>query len=225
MNPDGTLSVSVEDRDPSRAAAMAAAMLRGLDQYNVNKRNTQGHRARIFLQQRLAETDSALRASETALRQYQESHRAVAPVSVGSSDVSAAADLMARKVELGVRIGVMQGYSSPDNDQLVQARRELSELDRQITKLPALQTELTRLVRDNKVQEQLYLMLSAEFETARLKELRDTPTVAVLDPPTPPEKPSRPRKLWFGLIAASLAFVSTCGMILVRDRTPVTPAS
>jgi uncharacterized protein involved in exopolysaccharide biosynthesis len=220
MNPDGTISVSVEDKDPKRSAAMTMAMLEGLDHYNIAKRNTQGQRTRVFLQRRVAETDSALRVSEMSLRRYQEKHRAVAPASINSADVSAAADLMARKVALEVRIGIMRGYMRENNEQVIQAQRELAELERQIGTLPGLQTELARLIRDNKVQEQLYLLLTAELEDARVKELRDTPTVTILDAPTVPERPSRPRKLYFGLVAALLGFVGSCAMVVVRE--PVT---
>ncbi len=40
LNPDGTIEVYVEDRDPKRAAAMTEGMLEALDHYNIAKRNT-----------------------------------------------------------------------------------------------------------------------------------------------------------------------------------------
>ena len=217
MNSDGTLVVSVEDRDPVRAARMTMGMVEGLDHYNITKRSNQGMRTRIFLERRVAETDSAMRVTEDALRRYQEAHRAVAPVSANSADVSAAADLMARKISLEVRIGLMRGYMRDDNEQIVQAQRELSELEHQLGRLPLLQSDLARLIRDNRVQEQLYLLLTAELEDARVRELRDTPTVAVLDFAVPPEKPSRPRKSIFGGIAGTIAFVVSCAAAGLRE--------
>ncbi|MEY4374859.1 MAG: hypothetical protein RL760_1026 [Candidatus Eisenbacteria bacterium] len=222
LNPDGTIEVYVEDRDPRRAAAMATGMLEALDHYNIAKRNTQGHRTRVFLERRVAEVDSALHATEVALREYQETHRTVAPVSAAQSgDVSSMADLMAQKIALEVRIGVLRGYLREDNDQLVQARRQLAELERQIGRIPALQSDLQRLMRDNKLQEQLYLLLSAELEDARVKEMRDTPTVSVLDAPAVPEKHQGPRKSLFGLVAAMLAAVGAS--VVVMRREPGSP--
>jgi hypothetical protein len=146
LNPDGTIEVYVEDRDPRRAAALAGGMIEALDRYNIAKRNTQGHRTRVFLEQRVAEVDLALRASEVALKQYQEAHSTVAPVSAPSNtEVASAADLMAQKIALEVRIGVLRGYLREDDDQLVQARRQLAELERQIARIPALQSDLARL--------------------------------------------------------------------------------
>ena len=218
LNPDGTIEVYVEDRDPRRAAALAGGMIDALDRYNIAKRNTQGHRTRVFLEQRVAEVDSALRASEVALKQYQEAHSTVAPVSAPSNtEVASAADLMAQKIALEVRIGVLRGYLREDNDQLVQARRQLAELERQIARIPALQSDLARLVRDNKLQEQLYLLLSAELEDARVKEMRDTPTVTVLDPPVVPEKHQGPRKSLFAFVSAMLAALGASVVVMRRE--------
>jgi len=223
LAPDGTIAVTVEDRDPRRAAAMTMAMLDGLDHYNIEKRNTQAHRTRLFLEQRVASTDSLLQLSETALRHYQESHHTVTPTTVNSGDVAAAADLMARKIMLEVRLGVLRGYLREDNEQVVQTRSELSQLERQIGILPALQTELARMIRDNKVQEQLYLLLTAELEQARVQELRNTPTVSILDPPVPPEHHSRPRKSLFALVAGLLAGAASIVVIGLREPLPVSP--
>src|SRR6185369_858748 len=112
MNPDGTIKVSVDDRDPKRSAAMANGYLLALDRFNVEKRNTTAHRTRVFLQTRTQETDSLLRASEEALRRYQEAHGTVAPANPAAADLQAAADVMSRKLMLQVRLGVLRGYLS-----------------------------------------------------------------------------------------------------------------
>lgn len=222
LAPDGTIQVSVEDRDPRRAADMAMAMLEALDHFNIKKRNTQAHRTRLFLERRLADTDSLLRASETALQSYQEDHHTVAPTAVNSASISAAVDLMTRKLELEVRLGVLRGYLQEDNERIIQVRNELEQLKGQLGALPALQTDLARLIRDNKVQEQLFLLLTGELEQARIVELKQTPTIQVLDPAVPPERPSRPRRLVLAFGAAALAF-AVC-VLYVALGPSATPA-
>lgn len=209
LAPDGTIMVSVEDRDPRRAAEMTMAMLEALDRFNIEKRNTQARRTRLFLEKRLVDTDSLLRASEAALQSYQEVHHTVAPTAVSSASISAAVDLMTSKLELEVKLGVLRGYLQEDNEQIIQARSELEQLKSQLGALPALQTDLARLIRDNKVQEQLFLLLTGELEQARIVELKKTPTIQVLDSAVPPERPSRPRKLLLVFGAAVLAFAGS----------------
>src|SRR5262249_36775827 len=92
LSADGTIAVSVEDRDPKRAADMAMTFTEGLDRYNIEKRNSQARRTRMFLEQRVSDTDSLLKASEVALRLYQEQHSTVAPTTTSGSNIDAAAD-------------------------------------------------------------------------------------------------------------------------------------
>jgi len=218
LNPDGTLKVSVDDPDPARAAGLANGYLAALDRFNVEKRNTTAHRTRVFLQSRLAETDSMLRASEAALRSYQEAHRTVAPSQSGSADVQAAADVMSRRLMLQVRLGILRGYLSEDTDQVRQVKEELAQLERRLLTIPELQGELVRLIRDQKVYEQLYLLLTAELEQARIRETMNTPTVQVLDRAVPPERPSWPRKGILTIAAGLLAFVVAAVWVSARDR-------
>jgi uncharacterized protein involved in exopolysaccharide biosynthesis len=218
LNADGTIAVEVDDKDPRRAAAMANAFLAALDRLNVQTRNSTAHRNRLFLEQRVAQTDSLLRVSEAALQDYSERHRAIAPVGPTSGSVQVAADLMARRMLLEVRLGTLRGYLRDDHEQVVQTRAELEQLSRRIAELPALQTDLVRLARESKIYEQLYLLLTAELEQARIRETMDTPTVQVLDPAVPPERHVRPRKLILSLMAGALALVISGAWYGLRDR-------
>ncbi len=225
INPDGTIVVQVEDRDRNRSAAMANTYLEALDRYNVEKRNSQAHRTRLFLERRVQETDSTLRASEATLRSYEELHHTVAPPTATSPDVRGTADLLARKIFLEVRLGTLRGYLREDNEEVIQARMELDQLNHRIANLPALETELARLIRDAKIQEQLYLLLTSELEQARIREHMDTPTVQVLDPATPPERHTRPRRIALAGGAGALAFAVMAFWILGREASGGAPAA
>jgi uncharacterized protein involved in exopolysaccharide biosynthesis len=215
LQPDGTIMVSVEDTDPRRAAAMANTFLESLDRYNLEKRISKARRTRQFLEHRVAETDALLRVSEETLRRYQEKHGTIAPTSGPAPNVQAVADLMARKIMLEVRLGVLLSYLREDNEQVVQTRTELDQLKSRIADMPALQNELVRMIRDQKIQEQLFLLLTAELEQARIREMMDTPTVQVLDPAIPPERHSRPRK---GLMAVGAAVLAGIGSMVWAAR-------
>jgi tyrosine-protein kinase Etk/Wzc len=64
-----------------------------------------------------------------------------------------------------------------------------------------------RLLREVRIQEQLHALLTAQFEEARLAEVRDVVTVEVLDRAVPPDKRVRPRRsvLVAGAFVLSLA--------------------
>ncbi len=224
LNPDGTITVSVEDRSAVRAAGLANAYLDELDRFNVETRSTTARRTREFLQRRVTETDSLLSASERALRRYQEQHKTVVPAGAGGEAAQAAADLMSRKIMLEVRLGVLRTYLRDDNDQVVQAQSELDQLNQRVGSLPALETDLQRLVRDAKMYEQLYLLLTSELERARVRETMDTPTVQVLDRAVPPERHARPRKGIATVVAGMLGCAVAAGWVIARERIPAPAA-
>jgi tyrosine-protein kinase Etk/Wzc len=174
----------------------------------------------VFLQTRLAETDSLLRSSEDFLRRYQETHRTVAPAQSGSADAQAAADVMSRRLMLQVRLGILRGYLADETDEVRQVKEELAQLDRRLASIPTLQGDLVRLIRDQKVYEQLYLLLTAELEQARIRETMNTPTVQVLDRAVPPERHSWPRKGILTAAAACVAFLGAAAWVVAKDRAP-----
>src|SRR5437867_519288 len=71
--------------------------------------------------------------------------------------------------------------------------------------VPGLALEYGRLMREVKVQETLYSLLTSQNEQAKIAEARDTPTVQVLDPAIPAEKKSKPSIRLNMLIAGVLA--------------------
>jgi uncharacterized protein involved in exopolysaccharide biosynthesis len=207
LAPEGTISVSVEDRDPKRAAQMAMAYLEELDRFNIENRNTGAGRTRRFLENRVGETDSLLRLSEEALKLYQEAKHTVVPTSIDAGEMKSAGELMGRKIALEVRLDVLRTYLREDSDEIQSIRTELEQLKGKIRTLPQLQSELARLIRDQKMHEQVFVLLTAELEQARIREAMDTPTVQILDMAIPPERHSRPKRLTIAIIASVLTFV------------------
>jgi uncharacterized protein involved in exopolysaccharide biosynthesis len=223
LRPDGTIAVEVLDRSAARSADLANGLVRELDRFNVERRNFQAKRTRIFLERRVAETDSLSRHYEGLLRDYQEEKRVVVPMD-DAANASPAADLIARQMTLQVQLQVLRSYLKEDNERIIQVRTELEQLGRRIAALPSLQTHLARLLRDVRLYQQAYIMLSAQLEEARLREAQDTPTVTLLDDAIPPERRAKPiRRLWAlgGAILAGV--VSVLWAEWPRRRVPEPP--
>ena len=191
----GTIEIEVEDRDPKRAAAIANHYVELLDRFNREVRMTKGRRLRQFLEARLDEARSELASAEDKLAAYESKHRTVAISAEASAAIEAAAKLYAQRAALQVRLGVIQQYSRGGSGEETQVRQEMNEIDRQLSALPATGLEQARLLREVKTLEQVSILLRAQYEEARMDEVRDVSTTEVLDPATPPERHTRPRRL------------------------------
>ena len=205
LNDSGTIDIAVEDQNPDTAAAMVNAYVNLLDRFNREVRMTKGRRTRLFVEQRLDETKRDLSAAEQRLTDYQSKNKAVVLSPEASSAIETAARMYAQRTALEVKLGVIQGYSKGTTGEAEQIVDQLAQLDRQLAKLPETGLELARLLRDVKIQEQVYALLTEQYEEARIDEARDVVTVEVLDPGTPPEHKFRPHRLVMIAVALGLS--------------------
>jgi tyrosine-protein kinase Etk/Wzc len=213
----GTIQISVEDKSRQRAADMANAYVELLDRFNREARMTKGRRTRLFIEMRLAETKLELTAAEKRLSQYQVQNKAVVLSPQASSAVEEAARLYARRTALQVRLGVVRAYSQGSEEE-IQIRQELTQLDQQMRQLPETGLELARLVRDVKALEQVFAILTSQYEDARITEARDLVTVEVLDAATPPEKKSRPKRATMVAAAFLLSLAVGAGYAIFQEE-------
>jgi uncharacterized protein involved in exopolysaccharide biosynthesis len=191
---EGTITVTVEDGTPDRAAAMANSFMDLLDHFNQDIRSFRARRSRQFLVQRLAQEDSLLSASERLLVEYQKRHGTVVLSPEERGTISTAGSLMSRKVEAEVELELARQYASPTSEEVQRLGAQVRELNRQVGALPAQQLGGAGLVRDVTLEEQIVALLALQLEDARIREVMDTPTIQVLDRATPPEFPVWPRK-------------------------------
>ncbi len=226
LGESGTVIVRVEDRDPKRAADLANAYSEELDRFNREIRMTKGRRTRLFVETRLRDTKVELERAEEALRKYGEQHHTVALSADQLSAVESAARLFASQSTLEVQLGVTRQSASESSVEVRRLRQQLVEVNRLIASLPDLGLELARLVRSVKIQEQVFALLSAQYEEARITEARDVTTVEVLDSAIPPERRVWPRRgllIGLGFVVSSFGAASWIAWSVRGARGDVRP--
>ncbi len=222
VSKEGVISVKVEDTDPKLAAEVANNYITTLDRMFAKLGTTEASRQRAFVAERLEKTEKALHQAEDALRRFQENNKAVVLQEQSKRAIEAAAQVKGQIAAAEVQLEVTRGFATETNPQVVQQKRQIDEMKRQLaqmqysqgldlppdspnpgeprrefyvpfTKVPEVERDLVRLVRDVKVQETVFTLLTQQFEQAKIAEARDTPTVQFLDRAVPAERKSKPR--------------------------------
>lgn len=230
---EGVISVRVEDKDPKLAAEVANGYVTTLDRMFARFGTTEGGRQRAFIADRLEKTEKALRQAEDALRRFQETNRAVGLQEQARGMVDATAKLKGEMIAAEVALESLRTFSTETNPQVVQQKARIEELKRQLAKMqysgggelppdaaapgqarqeyhlplakmPAVGVEFARLMRDLKVQETVFTLLTQQFEQAKIAEARDMPTVQVLDRAVPAERKSKPKTVLTSAIVGVL---------------------
>lgn len=214
----GIITIEVEDQDPKRAAEIANAYVSILDRFNRGVRMTKGRRTREFVGLRLSETEIQLHTAEERFAEYQATHKTPPLSPDAASALSSVAGMYAQREAMRVRLGVIEAYTQGASDEARQIRAELSQLDRRLAEVPETGIESLRLLRELKTQEQVRTLLTAQFEQARIEEVRDVPTLEPLDVASPPEKRSRPRRSLLVITGLLLGLGAGVGLALIERR-------
>ncbi len=85
-----------------------------------------------------------------------------------------------------------------------------------LRQLPQLGVRWANLYRNVRIHETVFDLLSEEYETARIEEVKSIPTVSVIDVPGLPERKSGPHRTLIVLISTLLSAVMTAAFLLAR---------
>ncbi len=208
---DGLIHISVEDRDPRRAADLANGYVDQFRDLSQHLAITEAGQRRLFFEQQLKQANQNLAGAEEALKETEQKTGLIQLDSQTRALIESAAALRAQITAKEVQIQGMQTYATGENAQLVEAQQELDGLRAQLAKLggssdnpdgiivPKGQmteagVEYVRKLRDVKYYETIFEILARQFELAKLDEAREGALIQVVDPAVPPEKRSFPKR-------------------------------
>lgn len=220
---DSLISISVEDHDPNRAAAMANAYVSELDGLNSHLAITQAAQRRLFYEQQLAQEKDKLADAEVALKQTEESTGAIAPTGQTENVIRQIAQVEAGITSREVELDALRTSSTDENPNVVRLNTELDSLRSQLQEIesgqqkhrpgdisittadvPTVGLEYIRKERDVKYHQLLFDLLARQYEAARIDEAKAAPLIQVVDPAKTPDWKSGPHRLLWVAISALL---------------------
>lgn len=199
---DGLISIEVDDEDSARAAQLANAYVEELRWITNNLALTEAQQRRTFFEQQLRQTKEALLAAQVQVQKTGFNAGAL------KSEPKAAAEAYARtRAEIAaaeVRLGILRKTLTDNAPEVQQQTSALGGLRAQLAQLerPAESggnQDYVSAYREFKYQEALFDVFAKQFELAKLDEAREGTLIQVLDPATPPERRSKPKRSMIAL--------------------------
>jgi tyrosine-protein kinase Etk/Wzc len=233
---DGLIRISLEDRDPKRAAELANGYVDEFRRLSASLAITEAARRRLFFEQQVQQAKDKLTEAEEAMTQTEQSTGVLQIDSQARSLVESAAILRAQVVAKQVQIEGMRSFATEDNPNLILAKQELAALQAQLQHVAGSQSdtgsdinlskgrvtqsgmEYLRRFRDLKYQETVFELLAKEFEIAKLDEAREGSIVQVVDAAVAPDKKSSPHRLLIVIASTVLAFFAAVFWAWLRKR-------
>ena len=239
---EGAIFLGFEAKaDPELAADVTQYYLEKLDEANQRLKVFYAHNARKFIEGRLEATKRKLAAAEDSLSVFQQRHNAIAIQDQVSAAVANAGQLLAMKQMYEVQFGALAQGMNANSSELRELKAKIGSVDKQIREIkygkansidaallndtdmfpalaniPELGLEYARRLREVKIQEVLFELLTQQHEQEKIKEAKNTPTVVILDYPVVPTKKSRPKRAVIVIIAAMLSVFYSLLVIFLR---------
>jgi capsule polysaccharide export protein KpsE/RkpR len=214
------VSITVTDRSPQRAAAMGQAYVEELNRLVAELSTSSARRERIFLEGRLQAVSKDLEGAEKEFSEFASKNIAIDVKEQGRAMVSAAAMLQGQLIAAQSQYEGLREIYTDNNPRVRTTKARIDELERQleklggkgesattisgqpgdsmypsIRKLPLLGVMYADLYRRTKIQETVLETLTKEYEIAKVQEVKEIPTVKVLDAAQIPDKKSFPPHL------------------------------
>lgn len=214
---EGSIRISVYDRDPRRAAEMANYTVALLNEISIEMGSAEARENKEFLARRVTETRSSLKEAEEELKNFQERQGMIFMPSDVKSSAESVSDLYAKNVQLDVQLAILRKTVGTDNSEYQQLSLEKNELEKKLGSFPQIGLTSFRLYRDALIQQKVLEFLIPLYEQARIEERKDIPVVSILDGAVPAEKKSRPKR-WLIVATTFLSswIVAVILVLLIR---------
>lgn len=96
--------------------------------------------------------------------------------------------------------------------------KEFRERNRKVIDSPELLLVQERLIRDVKIQTEIYITLQQQYELARIEEVKETPSVVFLDEARPAVKKDKPRRKQLVIMAFMLGLIISPVVVVTRHQ-------
>jgi tyrosine-protein kinase Etk/Wzc len=219
----GIISLKLDGDDAQRITAIVNTIASLYVQRNVDSKSAQAQQMLTFLTDQLPQLRADLDQSEARYNDFREKSGAIDLDAQGKLLLQTVVDTKTQVVKLQQqRADLVQRYteSHPSvtavDARIAELEHQLDQYEQQVTTLPATQQTALRLMRDVKVNTDLYMKLLDSTQQLRVLRAGQLGNVRTVDYAVLPEEPVRPLKILVLPIAAVLGLLLGCAIALGR---------
>lgn len=216
------LEVSVLDRDPRRAAAMANLFVRELNRTSVSLSTRNAANYRRFIEVRYRSANVAVDSLLDAVKAFQGQYGVYNLPAQTQAYYAQLGSLRAEQARLQIQYEAVRSQAGPENPEVQGLRAALDAAQREYGavlagserslpvaqgRVPEVARRYAELERRRQLQQSTLEVITPMYEAARMEEGRAIDAVQVLDYAVPPAKKSAPGRTVIVVAATASAFL------------------
>lgn len=219
----GMIGVSLHGNDAGRTALILNTITGQYVKQNVDSRSGEAEHTLAFLEQQLPQLRAELDDAEQKYNRFRNENGSV-DLSEESrlllqqvvDDKTKLVDLQQQRDEMLQRFTPKHPAVAALDAQMGTLREQMADLSARVEKMPGTEQNALRLMRDVRVDTQLYTNLLNSAQQLRVVKAGQVGSVRVVDHASPPEYPVRPNRSMILVFSALLGVLVGIGIALCR---------
>lgn len=237
---EGNVSISVQDKNPKRAAKIANYYVRILNEMSIKLSTQEARNNRSFIEQRYNRLLSDLRIVEDSMKYFSQKYNIYGIEEQTKAAITAAAELKSQIEMSQLELDMLRMSLDESHPVVLQKKLQVAGMKTKLKEMkygetipttdlfipfkeiPEVGINYLRIMRDFEMQTKLMEFLLPIYEQAKIEEQKEIPVVLVLDEAVPAQKKSSPKRALIVLIGFLLSFFfSTCYVLIKNSYSEI----
>ena len=225
--------ISILDKDQNKVADMTNYAVHCLDSLNIAFNTSKAKNNREFVENRINITVDSLSFYENETTDFMEKNGIISLNEQLTAEVEKAAEMKAEIMAQEIELAVKKEMLSPQNQQIKTLEISLNLLSTKyndffentnndkllidLGNVPNLQKQFARLKRKVMYFSKLLEFLAPQYEQAKIEEVRNIPTIQVIDEAKRPEWKTKPKRAFIVIFAMILSAFLICIFLIFKN--------
>ena len=226
------------------SAKITNAFVKFLDNINKKLKNAQARNNRIYIERRYQQNQEDLKNAENKLKDLQNKYGIIFLPDQLTEEIKKAADIKAMIMQKEIEIGLLEQTVSKSNSDLIKTKMALREYQKKykefitgskvaknilggtkrtddiflpLINAPNLTIKYGRLLRDVEIQQKIMEFLLPQYEQAKIEEVKNLPTILILDKAIQPIKKYKPRRAFLVIFFSITMLLLSIVIIVIYE--------
>jgi len=229
---EGIITITVDDKNPQRAADMANTFVEELQRLTVDLNIKGAESNRAYLEERIVKNKADLEISENALKEFQLKHKALNVQQQAEITIKEIAELNGQLTAQEMQLANLKRTLTDSTQEVKNIKSSIAGLKSKIAKfeggsgggtvpllgsVPELGQKYLHLVRKFKTDEAMHELLVKQYEMTKLTAANDVSIIQVIQEAHVPDRKSKPKRALKVLMAAVTSFFFSILFVFAID--------
>ncbi|TKR53865.1 polysaccharide biosynthesis tyrosine autokinase [Allopusillimonas ginsengisoli] len=222
--PSGVLSMSLEDTNAVQAAQILNAIGAAYVKQNTERKAAEAEKSLTFLDGFLPQLKQQMDTADNKYTAFRDKHGTFDLGTEGTLSLNTSVAMQTKLFELQQKRRELSAQFAGSHPSILSVDAQIAALEKEVNRLavhiktlPELEQQLLNLVRDVKVNGEMYAGLLNSAQQLRLVKEGKVGNVRVVDAAVPPEIPVKPQRSLILAISAILGLALGAGLALFRN--------